>query len=716
MTTIYAATSDQVLVGTILPKIAQNNVNSLRLYVAFDSTWDTYPYKGAIFTTSKNAHPEERTFSGGYCFVPQSMLAEEAMLHITVTGVNAAGQRKTTTRLNVKIHEGNPTIIVSDAPPNMYQNLLMELLVERARLDNLLKNSGTVGSDEVVDARVSFDGKQYSSLGTAIRKQMSQKADKVNYAMLDYELGNINIRQDGWDYNTGLAAFDLSRVRIKEGKEVRLSTGDVIGLTDYSNARFYVGYRDLNGAYHYDGWLTSDFVCPMEADYIMLVSNSTDITQEDKNALGSLMFMKRIDYAAIDAKGQNAMIASALEVDLGFVLGSANATGFINYQSRYVTKDILCLDFDIILPRSENNRKAVHTFTDMEGNGYTDHGWVTDNGDYIITAGTPFRVLVMAADYESEKAIMIDPAKQYEHELYKSIEIFPVIGKEINLLKTARTLARIAASEAQKQASKRCVAPPKMRSINHRGLNHRAPENTLPAYKYSKAYGFDFVECDVRWTQDNIPVLLHDETINRTGRTASGGIIQDVIYIANVTYQNALNLDFGIHHSQEFSGTKIPTFEQFIALCRNIQLHPYVEIYEEITAEQAKILMDIVRKYGMEDHVTWISFTHNSLLRIIEQNPCSRVGYNVTKNGTQTENVFHMVGLLKTGYNEAFLNMEYTNELLTEYTDKAFELDIPVEVWCPNTIDEILALPVYVSGVTSDKIIASVALYNANIE
>lgn len=715
MTTIYSATNDQVLVATILPKVAQNNVSSVRLYVAFDNTWSNYSYKSAIFTTSKNAHPQEVPLSAGYCFVPQAILAEEAMLYITVTGLNAVGQRKTTTRLTLKIHKGNPTVVVSDAPPDMYQKMFLELLVERERIDNLLKNSGTVGGDEVVDARVSFDNKTYASLGTAIRKQMLQKADKVSYVTLDYELGNININGTEWDYETGLEAFDHSRVRIKKGKEVRLTAGDIVGLTDYSNARFYVGYRDLKGTYHYAGWLTADFVCPMEADYIMLVSNTTDVTQTDKNALGSLMFMKRVDYGTNDAKEQNAMIASALDIDLGFVLGSANADGFINYQSRYVTKDILCLDFDIILPRSENNRKALHTYTDMNGNGYIDHGWVTDNGDYVVTAGTPFRVLVMAKDYESEKITNINPAKQYEHELYKSIEIFPLVGKKINLLKTARTLARIAVSEAQKQASKRCVAPPKMRSINHRGLNSYAPENTLPAYKQSKSYGFDFVECDVRWTSDHMPVLLHDETINRTARNANGTAIAETINIADISYHNALTYDF-CGNFTAYAGTKIPTFEEFIALCRAIQLHPYIEIYGEIFEWQAVILMDIVKKYGMENHVTWISFTHNSLLRIIEQNPCSRVGYNVTRNTTQVENVFQMVGLLKTEYNEAFLNMEHTNASLAEYAEKAFELDIPVEVWCPNTAAEILALPAYISGVTSDTVIASTALYNANIK
>ena len=249
-----------------------------------------------------------------------------------------------------------------------------------------------------------------------------------------------------------------------------------------------------------------------------------------------------------------------------------------------------------------------------------------------------------------------------------------------------------------------------MRSINHRGWNYVAPENTLPAYKLSKQNGFDFVECDVRWTSDHMPVLLHDVTINRTARNADGTEIAQTINIEDISYETALTYDFN-NGLTNYKGTKIPTFEEFIALCRNIQLHPYIEIEEEIFEWQAIILMDIVRKYGMENNVTWISFTHNSLLRIIEQNPRSRVGYLRMATHTEVDKELHMVGLLKTGFNEAFLNIAYTNESLIEYTEKAFDQNTPVEVWCPYLEEEILALPTYVSGVTTDFYIAHEVLY-----
>lgn len=709
MTTIHAKTADQILIATVLPTISTNNVNSVRLHIDFDSSWDGYA-KSAVFFTSKNPTVYEKILSSdGACLVPSEVLTESGRLFIGVKGING-GIEKHSTLLNIKISFGTPLVLVSDPTDSVYNQLLQTNAVMGARLD-LIESGVTPEADEVVGVRVGANGKTYANAGTAVREQFAEKLDAIEKVPVDYEIGNIDINVAGWNYDSSY--YQSTRVRVKEGSEIRLVAGDVIGLTDYSNARYYVGYRDLEGTYYYAGWLTEDFICTIEADYIILVSNTVDTAQTNVNDLGYLISVRKVDGAANQARNASALVSAAVDIDLGFVLGSANVNGFLNYESRYVTRNILCLDIDITLKRvPDKYRMAVHTYTDASGAGYEDLGWVTDKADYIIPAGTYFRILAMAKDYESERTLVIDPAKQYETELYKSLEIYPVVGKKINLLKTARTLARIAASGSQRASAKRPVAPPQMRSINHRGYNYIAPENTLPAFKLSKKNGFDFVECDVRWTSDNMPVILHDVSINRTARNANGTKISETINIADIDYATALTYDFGGDWTG-YKGTKIPTFEEYIALCRNIQLHPYIEIEEEIFEWQAVILMDIVKKYGMEDHVTWISFTHNSLLRIIEQNPRSRVGYNRMATHLDIEKELHMVGLLKTDFNEAFLNIAYNNTSLTEYTEAALNLDIPVEVWCPSTADEILALPAYVSGVTTDKLIAHSVLYKA---
>lgn len=55
------------------------------------------------------------------------------------------------------------------------------------------------------------------------------------------------------------------------------------------------------------------------------------------------------------------------------------------------------------------------------------------------------------------------------------------------------------------------------RPIAHRGLhdlNDRVWENTLPAFQRAVDAGFA-IECDVRLTQDQIPVIFHDDQLKR---------------------------------------------------------------------------------------------------------------------------------------------------------------------------------------------------------
>lgn len=55
-----------------------------------------------------------------------------------------------------------------------------------------------------------------------------------------------------------------------------------------------------------------------------------------------------------------------------------------------------------------------------------------------------------------------------------------------------------------------------VRIIGHAGAAGLAPENTLAAIRAALAHGAGGVEVDVRATADGVPVLLHDETVDRT--------------------------------------------------------------------------------------------------------------------------------------------------------------------------------------------------------
>jgi glycerophosphoryl diester phosphodiesterase len=79
--------------------------------------------------------------------------------------------------------------------------------------------------------------------------------------------------------------------------------------------------------------------------------------------------------------------------------------------------------------------------------------------------------------------------------------------------------------------------------------------------------GFRGVEFDVMLAGDATPVLIHDETVDRT--TDGRG------HVAKLTYQELLKVNIkGSKDKQE----KIPTFEQTVRLCRELGVWANVEI------------------------------------------------------------------------------------------------------------------------------------------
>lgn len=116
---------------------------------------------------------------------------------------------------------------------------------------------------------------------------------------------------------------------------------------------------------------------------------------------------------------------------------------------------------------------------------------------------------------------------------------------------------------------------PLPRWIAHRGGGSLAPENTLAGIRLAAQLGFKAVEFDVMLSGDGTPVLIHDETLERTtnGRGPVAETSDAVLF----------SLDAG-------NSEPIPRFAEAAALCRELGLLANVEIkpatgYEKPTAE-----------------------------------------------------------------------------------------------------------------------------------
>lgn len=250
-----------------------------------------------------------------------------------------------------------------------------------------------------------------------------------------------------------------------------------------------------------------------------------------------------------------------------------------------------------------------------------------------------------------------------------------------------------------------------VRSINHRGYNTVAPENTLPAYELSKEKGFHIVETDIAFTKDGVPVLLHDAEINRTARNDDGSELNRTIEISGITYEEALTYDFGIWKSDEYKGTKIPTFKEFLQLCKHLDLDPYIELkaYRGYTPDQVKGLVELVRKYGMDKRATWISFDKPYLEAVRECDPNARLGLLILI-WLSTENVeqsIQNVKTLMTGSNEVFLDVYcFCLTTVEGCAGLCREAGIPLETYFIEQDQEetLKKLDPYVSGATTNNI------------
>lgn len=243
-----------------------------------------------------------------------------------------------------------------------------------------------------------------------------------------------------------------------------------------------------------------------------------------------------------------------------------------------------------------------------------------------------------------------------------------------------------------------------VKGIAHRGYSAVAPENTLPAYKLAKKMGFTYVETDISFTSDGIAVCLHDATINRTSNGTGN--------INSLTWEQVQTYDFGSWKSSVYAGTKIPSFEQFIRLCRDLGLHPYIELKNTATYTEAQIqgLVDIVKANGMTGKITWISFSATYLGYVKDYDSAARLGYVVSS--LSSTDITTAQGL-KTTNNEVFIDTSATSAAAVALCLNA---GLPMEVWAIDSAATIQSLNSYVTGVTSNELIAGQVLYEANIE
>jgi glycerophosphoryl diester phosphodiesterase len=111
---------------------------------------------------------------------------------------------------------------------------------------------------------------------------------------------------------------------------------------------------------------------------------------------------------------------------------------------------------------------------------------------------------------------------------------------------------------------------PYPRILAHRGGGALAPENTLGAIRLGASMGFAGVEFDVMLAGDGTPVLMHDQTLERTTGLRAR--------VAQTSYADMAQLDAGRWRGVRWRGERVPRFEDAAHLCSELGLWANVEI------------------------------------------------------------------------------------------------------------------------------------------
>jgi glycerophosphoryl diester phosphodiesterase len=237
----------------------------------------------------------------------------------------------------------------------------------------------------------------------------------------------------------------------------------------------------------------------------------------------------------------------------------------------------------------------------------------------------------------------------------------------------------------------------------HRGGAGLWPENTMHSFERAVDLGVDVLETEIQGTADNILVLMHDSTVDRT-TNGSGPI-------SSFTLEELKTLDAGYNWSadggQTFpfrgSGITVPTLEE---LCTAL---PTVRINIDIKQEKPSLVASLcktIRTFDMVDKVMVASFS-SKVLKAFRRG-CPEV---TTSAGTGEVALFFLMNLVflggfyRSGF-QAFQIPEHSSGLrvLTKrFVKTAHDLNLAVHVWTINeTMDMQRLLELGVDGIITD--------------
>ncbi len=157
----------------------------------------------------------------------------------------------------------------------------------------------------------------------------------------------------------------------------------------------------------------------------------------------------------------------------------------------------------------------------------------------------------------------------------------------------------------------------------HRGAMGYAPENTLASFRLARQMGADWIEFDVQLSADGVPIILHDDTLERTTNLGQPRRPTEL------TLAQLKQLDAGSWFDPKYAGETIPTLDEVLeefgpVIGLNIEIKSQFGFEADNRIEQK--IAEAVRRYKLEDKALISSFDLFRLNALHQHDPGIRLG------------------------------------------------------------------------------------------
>ena len=493
-----------------------------------------------------------------------------------------------------------------------------EQSVQSSRIDTFtsLPEGSTSGNAELADIRVGADGTTYDTAGNAVRGQISELKS------------NLKATQNGYSYLFGYGTFvrgTLFSGALKPATTFRVTCVDILQF-DYDitldvTASFKFGIHLFeNGEFTQEiSWRTGPYTIPANTQFKIIFARRTEDTSETADIP---TFVKQVTFKTetqktLDKHGDSINAheeyinkhpyksVSTISVEL-LSQGSLNGTGGDDSYAATASArtDLLFAVNDIAiyadLDNYANARMYVHYF-DATGAWVSSNGWSARD---VIPKGSIFRLL-FRKEYNSSTA----------HTLSAIFECFNIFANH----KTNNI--------------KPCLM------VSHQG-NVKTSDNNCKVEGYKKAAlaGFDYGECDVKFTSDNVPVCCHDSAFTdaTTGETIS---------IPGHTLAELLTFDY--------NGGTISTFDEVVHTCKKYGIGLYIDQYSNSwTDAQYDAIFEVLKKYRFASFCKHIVYDTTCASKILSRDKTAWLICGQSYSSTTPDSSIELADSVITDYNK----------------------------------------------------------------